>query len=597
MSKKKLENVHCVTFALKGLTPAQKRSLEKQFYYTWKYKNEYIEYVWKHIYEIAEIDNELKEILEKLDVAKKLDGKSVTKNDESQSLYTIKNALREKNKYYDFVGSKTQTAFNQQVDGKYQIFTGDEGRGGALRDVRIAFEEFFNGTRGKPKTNSFENFLSIYVKPPISATGRENSSSAKFRWCNNKCYIQIKDLNKYALKCAFEKYDTETHKLKYIIRHRYFWAELFCNKKDVLQKQLYNPELYIGARKFIRMRKNGKWVYCVQLNYEVTSPIVTDIKNENFKIAINGQTETIAYCRMDGEQGIIELSPDTPRYVPELQALNRYMDNSRRATNPDMFNEDGTIKYSRHQMRELGLEFKKSNRYKKAVVKYAELYRCLRNKRKTNNQILAKKLFSMGNEFVLDNNQYKAWGMKRCRMSKKSKEKYDNGIRMNDYTKQIHDRACASAITRIQQLSNQLGFNCNKIIGFNSSTYNHLTQQFDIFLKLNQRLVVFDDSDCDDYAYNFTDTFCYIEDGLGNKYMVQRDIYAASKLLFCIHSKEKIKNEKTGKYYERDVWTFDQDGYTKFFNDVFYPKHKEYLEKLIGDMKLGAKINGTILGN
>ena len=114
---------------------------------------------------------------------------------------------------------------------------------------------------------------------------------------------------------------------------------------------------------------------------------------------------------------------------------------------------------------------------------------------------------------------------------------------------------------------------------------------------MNQRLVVFDDSDCDDYAYNFTDTFCYIEDGLGNKYMVQRDIYAASKLLFCIHSKEKIKNEKTGKYYERDVWTFDQDGYTKFFNDVFYPKHKEYLEKLIGNMKLGAKINSTILGN
>lgn len=135
--------------------------------------------------------------------------------------------------------------------------------------------------------------------------------------------------------------------------------------------------------------------------------------------------------------------------------------------------------------------------------------------------------------------------------------------------------------------------------GFNTSTYNHFTDKNDIFLGLQYRKLVFDttivSADYSDAVINLEQTFAEIEHN-GNKYLVQRDIYGASKLLFLNTVKEKRVDAKTGREYEVTIHKIDREKYSKWFEDVFYPKHIEYLKYLISLYNLGVKLNGTILG-
>lgn len=140
---------------------------------------------------------------------------------------------------------------------------------------------------------------------------------------------------------------------------------------------------------------------------------------------------------------------------------------------------------------------------------------------------------------------------------------------------------------------------CENVKGFNSSTYNHFTGENDIFLGLQYRKLVFDtttvSADYSDAIIDLEQTFAVIENN-GTKYLVQRDIYGASKLLFLNTVKEKRVDAKTGREYEVAIHKIDREKYSKWFEDVFYPKHIEYLKYLISLYNLGVKLNGTILG-
>jgi outer membrane receptor for monomeric catechols len=117
------------------------------------------------------------------------------------------------------------------------------------------------------------------------------------------------------------------------------------------------------------------------------------------------------------------------------------MDNSRRVMNPDLYKEDGQIKYTKQQMKELGLKWVNSKRYDKGKNERKEIYRKNSELRKLNNYTTVKhQIVNLGDEFHTEFNAFKAWGMKGCRMAEKTKEKYLTNNR-KDYTRQIHDRA------------------------------------------------------------------------------------------------------------------------------------------------------------
>lgn len=68
-----------------------------------------------------------------------------------------------------------------------------------------------------------------------------------------------------------------------------------------------------------------------------------------------------------------------------------------------------------------------------------------------------------------------------------------------------------------------------------------------------------------------------------------KTLYAASKMIYCYSKMEKTKIV--------EHWYFDQEGYEKFFDEIFYPAQEVYIKQLIEDKKFGKHINGTILGD
>ena len=77
-----------------------------------------------------------------------------------------------------------------------------------------------------------------------------------------------------------------------------------------------------------------------------------------------------------------------------------------------------------------------------------------------------------------------------------------------------------------------------------------------------------------------------------------KTVYAASKMIYCYSKMEKEKyTDKDGNEKTKTVehWYFDQEGYEKFFDEIFYPAQEVYIKQLIEDKKFGKHINGTIL--
>ena len=104
----------------------------------------------------------------------------------------------------------------------------------------------------------------------------------------------------------------------------------------------------------------------------------------------------------DTEVRVIPLAAGIERDEREARRLMRKLDRSRRATNPDNYNEDGTIR------RGIKLSFEKSNTYKRAQAQLADTHRKLAAKRKIAHNILANEMLTQGNEFRVEKNSFKS---------------------------------------------------------------------------------------------------------------------------------------------------------------------------------------------
>lgn len=284
----------------------------------------------------------------------------------------------------------------------------------------------------------------MFSKKKDGSISDKKQGSASIVFNNGKAYYRIWDLRPEALEHIFAVWDEDNQKFNTpsgnCPAHKYIEYEIYCDETDALQKQLMSNE-YLGYTKLVKYWKKGKERFRVQINFEKTSPVVNSIKTHKGIVGVDWGTETVAVVRDDGFQEIIELTPNSPRVTERIKELDRYMNNSRVATNPTLYNSDGTVKFTKKEMKELGLKWEKSHRYIKARNERREIYRKNTELRKLNNNKTVKHdIIVLGNEFHTEFNPFNAWGMKTCRMSEKTREKYDTNNR-KDYTKQIHDRA------------------------------------------------------------------------------------------------------------------------------------------------------------
>ena len=110
----------------------------------------------------------------------------------------------------------------------------------------------------------------------------------------------------------------------------------------------------------------------------------------------------------------------------KITSLQVYADKSRRISNPENYNEDGTIKHGLVKNgQHVALIWNNSNGYKKAVNEIANLKRKAAENRKIRANIIANKILSLGNHIVVND-----FSFREAQMRKKTDEYSASGRRL-----------------------------------------------------------------------------------------------------------------------------------------------------------------------
>ena len=288
-----------------------------------------------------------------------------------------------------------------------------------------------------------------------------------------------------------------------------------------------------GDCRIIRSWVGTKWKYYAQLVLEGYPPIKCDSNGvakhpvKQGRIGIDIGTQTIAFCGKD----VCDLRVLAPSAIAEahngltkeIARIMRQMDRSRRAMNPQYFNENGTIKRLKRKNGHKQIRhWNYSKNYYRLLHRLRNLNRKLAAVRKTEHYILANELLSYGNEFVVEDMNYKA-------LQKRSKKTKINPKTGRAHTKKRFGKSigrCAPAlfIAILGQKASRYGGSVIKVSTFETkaSQFDHTDDSY-TKKKLSQR-------------------FAKLSDGT----IVQRDLYSAFLLL---HLRKNLQsyNKKTIK--------------------------------------------------
>lgn len=247
----------------------------------------------------------------------------------------------------------------------------------------------------------------------------------------------------------------------------------------------YQQEALKCGVKFCRITRKWvktKWKYYAQLVLEGYPPTKCDNNGvmkhpvKQGRVGLDIGTQTLAISSSD----ICDLRLLAPSaraqaksLVNEIACTQRAMDRSRRATNPKYYNPDGTIKRLKRQHgKKQKRDWKYSKRYYRLRAKLRDLNRRLADIRKMEHNILVNELLEHGNEFVIEDMNYKA-------LQKRSKETKVNAKTGRAHTKKRFGKSlsrCAPAmfISILTNKAIRYGGNVIKV-----STFETKASQFD----------------------------------------------------------------------------------------------------------------------
>ena len=204
------------------------------------------------------------------------------------------------------------------------------------------------------------------------------------------------------------------------------------------------------------------------------------------------------------------------------------MDRSRRAMNPQYYNENGTIKRLKRKNGHRQIRhWNYSKNYYRLLYKLRDLNRKLAAVRKTEHYILANEMLTYGNEFYVEDMNYKA-------LQKRSKKTKINPKTGRAYTKKRFGKSigrCAPAlfITILGQKASRYGGSVIKVSTFETkaSQFDHTDDSY-TKKKLSQRFAK-----------------------LSNGTVVQRDMYSAFLLTHLDESLQGYDKEAIDKDFQQ----------------------------------------------
>ncbi|MCD7872158.1 MAG: hypothetical protein LUG21_02435 [Clostridiales bacterium] len=241
--------------------------------------------------------------------------------------------------------------------------------------------------------------------------------------------------------------------------------------------------------------------------------------------------QTIAYTtdKTVGLENLAERGSSITHNERKQRLLQRKMDRSKRATNPENYNDDGTVKKGYKK-------WKFSNNYIKYRKQYSELSRINAENRHLAINETANFLRSQGDVFITEPKN-------ADKLKKKAKKSTINNKVKNTKRKRfghsVHNRCPGYFQAKVKELFESTGGSCQEVPrSYKASQYDHTSDEF-IKKKLSQRMFKLSD---------------------GTK--VQRDWYS-SLLLYCANdSYDSIDRKRClncfEKQYEREQAMIDR---------------------------------------
>ena len=300
------------------------------------------------------------------------------------------------------------------------------------------------------------------------------------------------------------------------------WAglELECkiNKKNnYILEGLKSRTKYC---RIIRKRIRGRNRFYVQLIQEGYPPKKKNrVVGNNTSVGLDIGPSTIAIVSNEyiGLHNLSNYKLDN--HKKEIRRLQRAMDRSKRATNPDNYNEDGTIKKGKGT-------WTYSNNYKRLRHKLNKIHRELKINRSISHEKLANFIISLGTDIRVETLNIQGWQKK----AKKTTINKKNGKinKKKRFGKSILNNAPSLLLEKIDR---KLTYEKEKLKKINTkeckaSQYNHIDNTYKK-KKLEERIAIV------------------------GEYTIQRDIYSAFLIKNTVNTLDKISRIKCNRDWNR----------------------------------------------
>ena len=215
------------------------------------------------------------------------------------------------------------------------------------------------------------------------------------------------------------------------------------------------------VRKFIR----NKYKYYVQIVFKGNPPVKVDNETGEIKhrigdgdVGLDIGTRTIAIVSQSDVK-ILELADRIQNIENKKRRILRKMDRSKRSTNPDNYNEDGTIKKQGNKK----VIWNKSNHYIKYQNELRELYRKQAAIRKYQHECLANYIISLGNKVYVEKMNFAGLQKRAKKTEKNDKGKF---MRKKRFGKSLANKAPTMLLTIINR---KLGYYGEQLIKIDTS--------------------------------------------------------------------------------------------------------------------------------
>ena len=291
-------------------------------------------------------------------------------------------------------------------------------------------------------------------------------------------------------------------------------------------------------RKFVR----GKYKYILQIVLKGIPPLkinkqTGEIKNDIGKGVCGGDigTQTIAYSSRF-EVKLLELAPRVQNIENVKRRIQRYMNRSKRATNPQNSNENGTIKKGNIvNGKKEKLVWNFSKKYIKAKNELRDIQRKQADIREQDHNIMSNDILRNCDTFYVENMNYAGLQKRSKKTEKNDKGKFKKKKR---FGKSLANKAPAKFLTI---LKNKLKSRGGLYIEINTreakaSQYNHLNHKYNK-KKLSQRW--------NELEYN------------GKQIKIQRDLYSAFLIQNTNDDLKSFNNELCNSRFDNFIIMHD----------------------------------------